>query len=170
MARRLISRYPFTAFLTAVLDFANAGGSKITTSNCSFLRSSSGSSSNTSAQRNCTVSPSPFNAAFWIACATASSEASTPSTLHAPAIPALSANEPVWVKQSSTFAFLQSLCIASRLYFWSRKKPVFCPSFTSTRYCTPFSVIGTMVSNGSPINPFSRSIPSFKRTFASLLS
>ena len=44
------------------------------------------------------------------------------------------ANEPVWVKQSSTRFPLASRATARRLYFWSRKKPVFCPSLKSTRY------------------------------------
>ena len=44
---------------------------------------------------------------------------------------------------------LQMPRIARRLNFWSRKKPVFCPSFTSTIYLMPFSVIGTFVSNSS---------------------
>ena len=37
-----------------------------------------------------------------------------------------------------------------------------------TIYFTPFSTISTFVSNGSPINPFHRSIPSFSLTLASL--
>ena len=75
------------------------------------------------------------------------------------------------VKQSRTSAAsLQMPRIARRLNFWSRKKPVFCPSFTSTIYLMPFSVIGTFVSNSSERKPFVRSSPSFSRTFASLRS
>ena len=43
----------------------------------------------------------------------------------APAAAALSANAPVWVKQSRTVLPFAMRWIAIRLYFWSRKKPVF---------------------------------------------
>ena len=45
----------------------------------------------------------------------------------APAAAQLRAKAPVWVKQSSTRRPLASRAAAARLYFWSRKKPVFCP-------------------------------------------
>ena len=67
------------------LDFVNAGGSSITTSNFSPAFSSSGNLSNTSAHSNLTVSESPLSSAFFIACSTPSSDASRPSTLFAPA-------------------------------------------------------------------------------------
>ena len=51
-----------------------------------------------------------------------------------------------------------------------RKNPVFCPSFTSTSYFTPFSSICTSVGNSGPIKPLTISIPSCLRTFTSLLS
>ena len=63
----LISRYPFTAFFTEFLDFVNAGGSRMTTSNFSPLCSNEGRSSNTSAQRNEVVPDTPFNSAFCLA-------------------------------------------------------------------------------------------------------
>ena len=47
----LISRYPRTAALMELRDFVKAGGSRITTSNCSSFLWSSGSSSKISAQR-----------------------------------------------------------------------------------------------------------------------
>ena len=67
MARRLISLYPFTAFLMEFLDLVNAGGSRITTSNFSPFSSSSGSSSKTSSQINFTLSDKPFNVALAVA-------------------------------------------------------------------------------------------------------
>ena len=88
IARRLISRYPLMAFFTELLDFVNAGGSSTTTSNFSPFSSSSGRSSKTSSQRNFTVPSRPFRLAFLLACRTAVSDASTPRTLCAPAIPA----------------------------------------------------------------------------------
>lgn len=89
---------------TELLDFVNAGGSSTTTSNFSPFSSSSGRSSKTSSQRNFTVPSRPFRLAFRLACRTAVSDASTPRTLCAPAIPAFRAKEPVCVKQSRTFA------------------------------------------------------------------
>ena len=74
----------------------------------------------------------PLRAAFCVAWATPNSEASTPSTSAAPPLAALRAKAPVWVKQSSTRPPRARGWMASRLYFWSRKKPVFCPSATST--------------------------------------
>ena len=103
--------------VTELLDFVNAGGSSTTTSNFSPFSSSSGRSSKTSSQRNFTVPSRPFRLAFLLACRTAVSDASTPRTLCAPAIPAFRAKEPVCVKQSRTFAPLQSFWIARRLYF-----------------------------------------------------
>ena len=64
MARRLISRYPRTAFLIEFLDLVNAGGSRITTSYFSPFFSSSGRSSKTSSQINFTRSSSPLSFAF----------------------------------------------------------------------------------------------------------
>ena len=97
-------------------------------------------------------------------------EISTAVTSAAPAWAAFRAKVPVWVKQSSTRFPGQSLRIAWRLYFWSRKNPVFWPSATSTRYRTPFSRISTLVSKASPMKPFLGSMPSLSRTLASLRS
>ena len=63
--------------------------------------------------------------------------ASTPApeaavTEAAPAAAAFRANDPVWVKQSSTLRPSEIRRIACRLYFWSRKKPVFWLFSTST--------------------------------------
>ena len=108
MPRRLISRYPLMAFFTEFLDFVNAGGSRITTSYFSPCFSNSGRSSNTSRQMNFARSCTPFSSAFFAACITASSDASTPVTSLAPATAAFSAKDPVWVKQSRTLASLHS--------------------------------------------------------------
>ena len=104
----------------------------MTTSYFSPSAASRGSSSSTFATRNFTVSERLFLFAFSVACLTAYSDISSPVTSLAPAIPALRANVPMCVKQSSTLFPLQMRCIASLLYFWSKKKPVFCPFSTST--------------------------------------
>ena len=111
-----------------------------------------------------------FNSEFLIAQSTACWETSIPKTDFAPAIPAFSANEPVWVKQSSTSLPLHILCIAALFSFWSKKKPVFCPFSISTMYLTPFSIISTLVSKGSVRNPFICSRPSISLVLISLLS
>ena len=49
------------------------------------------------------------------------------------AVGVICANDPVCVKQSSTRRPFASRATARRLYFWSRKKPVFCPFSKSTR-------------------------------------
>ena len=81
----------------------------MTTSNCSPFDSSSGRRSNTSLHSKETVLSNPLSAVFSLAWAIASSEASTPKTLEAPAMPAFRAKEPVCVKQSRTFASLHIL-------------------------------------------------------------
>lgn len=55
------------------------------------------------------------------------SDASSARTLAAPACAAFKAKA-VWVKQSRTFAPLQSFRIANRLYFWSKKSLSFAHS------------------------------------------
>ena len=72
-------------------------------------------------------------AAFARAISTALSDTSTAVTCSAPPFAALSAKEPVCVKQSSTRFPRARRATARRLNFWSRKKPVFCPFSTSTR-------------------------------------
>ena len=70
---------------------------------------------------------------YRISMAIASAEISTEVTCRAPAAAAFSPNEPVWVKQSSTRLPRAIRRMARRLYFWSRKNPVFCPFTTSTK-------------------------------------
>ena len=130
MARRLISLYPFTAFFMEFLDLVNAGGSRITTSNFSPFSSSSGSSSKTSSQINFTLSDKPFNVAL-VCCLIYCQAEMHPHrvTLAAPAIPAFSAKEPVCVKQSRTFAPLQSLLNCQPVIFLIQEKSCFLSVF-----------------------------------------
>ena len=55
------------------------------------------------------------------------------------------------MKQSSTVLPFASFATASRLYFWSRKKPVFCPFSKSTVYRMPFSVMSSAVPSGTAL-------------------
>ncbi len=89
--------------------------------------------SKTSAARKSILSSRPLRAAFARAISMALSDTSTAVTCSAPPLAALSANEPVCVKQSSTRLPRARCATARRLNFWSRKKPVFCPFSTSTR-------------------------------------
>jgi hypothetical protein len=118
--------------LIEALDLVKAGGSRMTTSNFSPFFSRSGRSSNTSAHSKLATFSRPFSAAFSLAYSQPRSDASTPKTDAAPPAAALSANEPVCVKQSRTFLPLQSPLIDCLLNFWSRKKPVFWPFSKST--------------------------------------
>ena len=77
------------------------------------------------------------------------------------------------MKQSSTRIPGASRATARRLYFWSRKKPVFCPAAKSTVYFTPFSVMTVLVSPecGKPsYQPETGSSPSLARSGDSLRS
>ena len=115
----------------------------------------------------------PLSAAFERARAMALSLMSTAVTCSAPASAQLSAKEPVCVKQSSTRSPRHRPATARRLYFWSRKKPVFCPFAKSTLYFTPFSVITRLVSSpcGTPsYQPETGSSPSLARRGDSLRS
>ena len=64
--------------------------------------------------------------------AMASALMSAAVTRAAPPLAALRAKLPVWVKQSSTVCPAARRATARRLYFWSRKKPVFWPFSKST--------------------------------------
>ena len=72
------------------------------------------------------------------------------------------------MKQSSTVRPRAMRPTARRLYFWSRKNPVFWPFSTSTRYLTPFSVISVTadagtISPGRGYQPLPWASPSFSR-------
>ena len=141
-----MARYPpsFTSFIAPEIDFSIAlyrvfdgaaglgEGRRVQNHQVEALPPpfpGTGRRSKTSAHWKETVEERPFRAAFSRAWRMARSEASTPRTLFAPASPAFRAKEPVWVKQSSTVSGCirrQRFCTARRLYFWSRKNPVFC--------------------------------------------
>ena len=117
----------------------------------------------------------PLRSALARAMSTAAWETSTAVTRFAPPRAAFRAKEPVWVKQSSTVLPAARRPTAWRLNFWSRKKPVFWPFSTSTRYFTPFSVISVTgeaggVSPGRGYQPLPWGRPSLSRRDSSLRS
>ena len=71
----------------------------------------------------------PLRSALRFAMAMASALMSAAVTRAAPPLAAFKAKLPVWVKQSSTVCPAATRATARRLYFWSRKKPVFLPVF-----------------------------------------
>ena len=139
----------------------------------SFSRA--GSSSKTLAATQSTTPPKPFRSALARAISTAEADTSTAVTRFAPPRAAFKAKDPVWVKQSSTVLPSASRPTARRLYFWSRKKPVFCPFSTSTKYFTPFSTISVTgesagASPGRGNHSLYCSSPSFSRRGTSFRS
>ena len=156
------------ALATVLRDLVKAGGSRMMKSYRFGSFSSAGSRSNTLAATQSTAPVRPLRAALARAISTADSDTSTAVTCFAPPIAAFRAKDPVWVKQSSTVLPRAMRPTARRLYFWSRKNPVFWPFSTSTRYFTPFSVISVTAESGaaSPgrgYHPLPWGSPSFSR-------
>ena len=120
------------ALATVLRDLVKAGGSRMMKSYRFGSFSSAGSRSNTLAATQSTAPVRPLRAALARAISTADSDTSTAVTCFAPPIAAFRAKDPVWVKQSSTVLPRAMRPTARRLYFWSRKNPVFWPFTTST--------------------------------------